>query len=201
MSVEFIFRLLGMIGFAIGGAYLGRQLGEVSNIGSTAGTLAVDQYAFLFGLLGGVIGLLITPYLTTRPVSALRKSLGRAPAQTLFTSLLGLIVGLVVAALLAFPLSLLPDPFGKIMPFAGVVLFGYLGISVFIMRQEDILSILSTIRGGGQSHGKEGSNSAGWADSRSILLDTSVIIDGRIADISRTGFLPGSLADSALCLE
>ena len=32
-----------------------------------------------------------------------------------------------------------------------------------------------------------------WADSRTILLDTSVIIDGRIADIARTGFLPGSL--------
>ena len=35
--------------------------------------------------------------------------------------------------------------------------------------------------------------SAGWAESRTILLDTSVIIDGRIADIARTGFLPGSL--------
>ncbi len=192
MSVEFFFRLLGMIGFAIGGAYWGRYVGEISNINPPAGTLSVDQFAFLFGLLGALVGLILTPYFTTRPVRALRRSLGKASIQTVFASLFGLVIGLVVAALLAFPLSLLPDPFGKIMPFAGVVLFGYLGISVFVMRQSDIYSLFSALRGG-QAQGKEGANTAGWADSRTILLDTSVIIDGRIADISRTGFLPGSL--------
>ncbi|MDZ4159644.1 MAG: TRAM domain-containing protein, partial [Anaerolineaceae bacterium] len=43
--------------------------------------------------------------------------------------------------------------------------------------------------GGGGSEG----SSPTWADNRTILLDTSVIIDGRIADIARTGFLPGTL--------
>ena len=38
-----------------------------------------------------------------------------------------------------------------------------------------------------------GDVNANWAENRSILLDTSVIIDGRISDIARTGFLPGSL--------
>ncbi len=192
MSVEFFFRLLGMIGFAIGGAYWGRYVGEISNVNPPAGTLSVDQFAFLFGLVGALIGLILTPYFTTRPIRAIRRSLGKASIQTVFASLFGLVIGLVVAALLAFPLSLLPDPFGKIMPFAGVLLFGYLGISVVVMRQSDIYSLVTAIRGG-QSQGKEAVNAAGWSDSRTILLDTSVIIDGRIADISRTGFLPGSL--------
>ena len=38
-----------------------------------------------------------------------------------------------------------------------------------------------------------GEVNSNWAENRTILLDTSVIIDGRIADIARTGFLPGSL--------
>ncbi len=192
MSVEFIFRLLGMIGFAIGGAYWGRYIGEISNINPPAGTMSVDQFAFLFGLVGALIGLILTPYFTTRPVRAIRSSLGRASAQTLFAALTGLVIGLIVAALLTFPLSLLPDPFGKILPFVGVVLFGYLGISVFVMRENDIFMMFSALRGG-PSQRKEAGGSSNWAESRTILLDTSVIIDGRIADISRTGFLPGSL--------
>jgi uncharacterized protein YacL len=106
-----------------------------------------------------------------------------------------LVVGLVIAALLAFPLSLLPSPFGRIMPFIGVVLFGYLGVAIFSMRQDDLYHVLQGIRGGGSSAaaGEEPEGGSNWAESRTILLDTSVIIDGRIADIARTGFLPGSL--------
>ena len=74
-----------------------------------------------------------------------------------------------------------------------MVFFGYLGVAVFKMRQQDIFGFLSSLRGGAQSTGKDEDSGAGWAESRTILLDTSVIIDGRIADISRTGFLPGAL--------
>ena len=99
-----------------------------------------------------------------------------------------------VAALLAFPLSLLPNPLGRIMPFVGVVLFGYLGVAVFVMRQNDLFHVLQGFnRGGSAPVEAEAEASQNWAESRTILLDTSVIIDGRIADVARTGFLPGSL--------
>ena len=40
----------------------------------------------------------------------------------------------------------------------------------------------------------EGGGSSSWTNlNRNILLDTSVIIDGRVADIAKTGFLPGTL--------
>jgi uncharacterized protein YacL len=109
--------------------------------------------------------------------------------------LIGLTTGLVVAALLAFPISMLPPPFGNVLPFIGMLVMGYMGVAIFVMRQGDIYSVLRSIfnRGGGSEPVEVGGNGAKWAESRTILLDTSVIIDGRIADIARTGFLPGSL--------
>jgi uncharacterized protein YacL len=75
-----------------------------------------------------------------------------------------------------------------VLPVVGVILFGYLGIAVFIMRRDDIFSgFRMTLPG------RAGDEAGEVADNgRTILLDTSVIIDGRIADISRTGFLFGT---------
>jgi uncharacterized protein YacL len=118
--------------------------------------------------------------------------LGQISAQTLLAGLAGLMAGLVVAALLAFPLSLLPEPFRNVLPFIGVVLFSYLGVSLFVMRQNDIFSVLR-LNLPTRSGGTDEPGAGGVDSSRSILLDTSVIIDGRIADIARTGFLVGTL--------
>jgi len=195
MSIDFIFRLIGMVVFAILGVYWGTHLGRLA-VGPAVTNFTVEQYAFTFGLVGALVGLILTPFLTTRPIRTLRALLGRISAQSLFAAFVGLIAGLLVAALLAFPISLLPDPFGNILPFLGVLIFGYLGVSVFVMRQADLFSVFAAISGKGGSVSQEGhahEGSMNWADSRTILLDTSVIIDGRIADIARTGFLPGSL--------
>jgi len=182
MSADFIFRIIGMAVFSIVGAYLGNGFSFYSP----------DQrlfYTIIFTLLGALFGLTITPYITTRPIRGLRALLGRLSTETLFAGLIGLVAGLLTAALLAFPLSLLPSPFGKIMPFLGVLFFGYFGVAIFVMRQGDI----STILNGLTSRREEGS-AAGWGQaSRTILLDTSVIIDGRVSDIAKTGFLPGTL--------
>lgn len=194
MNIEFIIRLIGMIVLAIAGVIWGQNLGVTANASATPGILSIEQYSFTFGLLGALVGLLITPYVTTHPIRALRSVLSRVSAQTLSASLMGLIAGLIVAALFSFPISLLPKPFGQIIPFIGVIVFGYLGVTVFVTRQGDLFSIISSLRGGGgQPATKDGSPNANWADNRTILLDTSVIIDGRITDITRTGFLPGSL--------
>lgn len=183
MSIEFAFRLIGMVAFAALGAYLGSAWGRAVNGPS-------DFYAVLVGLLGVLFGLILTPYFTVRPMRTLRKALGRVSAQTLVAGLLGLITGLIIAALLTFPLSLLPDPFGRLLPFLAVLIFGYYGISLFIMRQHDLFTILRYIPG--RASPIEEAQSATSAN-RSILLDTSVIIDGRIADIAQTGFLVGTL--------
>lgn len=180
MSADFIARLAGMIVFAGLGIYWGISLG----------TNGENQtlYAVVIGLVGALVGLVITPYISTRPVRALRGILSRVSSQTLVAGFIGLLAGLLVAALLAFPLSALPSPFGDILPFLGVILCGYLGITVFIMRRDDIFSVFR-VSLPGRSNEASGEKSK---NGRTILLDTSVIIDGRIADISRTGFLYGT---------
>jgi uncharacterized protein YacL len=182
MSTDFIVRIIGMIVLAIAGAYLGVSLGDVAGFSSTLN-------AVLLGLVGALVGLVLTPFMTTRPARSLRALLGQVSAQTLAAGLIGLIVGLVIAALLSFPFSLLPSPFGQILPFIGVLLFSYFGVAVFVMRQNDIFTLLRSRlgrRGTEEGVGEEVSD-------RIILMDTSVIIDGRIVDIARTGFLVGTL--------
>lgn len=183
MSTEFVFRLIGMVGLAILGGIWGASVGE--EIGESP-----TFYATVIGLVAGLAGLILTPYFTTRPVRYLRRIFLRASAEMLLAGLTGLVVGLAIAALLTFPLSLLPDPFGKILPFVGVVVFGYFGIVIFVVRQTDLFSVVRNFPGRLAPAGEPGVEPVA---SRTILLDTSVIIDGRIADIARTGFLVGSL--------
>lgn len=188
MSIDFIFRLIGAIVFCVVGVRWGTQLGQVANINPTPSTLAVEEYAFTIGLGGVLIGLIITPYLTTIPVRAMIKKMAKMPAQTLFSSLAGFVIGLIVAALLSIPLSMLPDPFNKIMPFVGLVFFTYIGITIFSTRENDLYNMFRSV--GGNRTPVESGN---LFDRRKVLLDTSVIIDGRIADIAKTGFLSGKL--------
>jgi uncharacterized protein YacL len=101
-----------------------------------------------------------------------------------------LVVGLIVAALFSFPLSFLPEPFNRILPFVAAILFAYLFIMIFSMRERDIFGVL---RGRLPTWGSDSFEGGGLGSRRPVLLDTSVIIDGRIADISRTGFIEGEM--------
>ena len=192
MSADFIVRLIGMVVFAIIGVSWGLSLGRLANVNPGPSTFSVEWYAFTIGLVGALVGLVLTPFITTRPIRSLRKVFARISAQLLVFALVGLVVGLIIAALLAYPLSLLPPPFGSLLPFVGVLFFGYMGAAVFMMRQGDLAGLFSSFANRAPV-GDTGEPVAALADSRTILLDTSVIIDGRIADIARTGFLPGSL--------
>ena len=180
MSEDFVSRIVGMLVLAVagafGGVYLADGLGAVSY-----------QYGAIFLLLGALIGLILTPYVTVRPFKALRKRIGQTPAQELLAAVFGLIIGLVIAALISFPLSLLPAPFSQILPFVAALLFGYFGMLIMSLRQRDIFGLFR--------NRMPRADSREWADAkqRPVLLDTSVIIDGRIADISRTGFLAEEL--------
>ncbi len=182
MSFEFFLRIFGMVLFGFAGGYWGFSLPRINPGDEIRNTV-------LLAMVGAVAGLVLTPYFTTRPARAMKSLLGRLAAESLFASLLGLVIGLLIAALLAFPLSLLPEPFGEILPFIGVILFSYVGVSLFVMRQGDIMGLVGALSGR-----SEGGSSSSWTNlNRNILLDTSVIIDGRVADIARTGFLPGTL--------
>lgn len=185
MSPDFIFRLVGMILFMLIGGYWGFWFG------SRNAPDEIVTYTLAIGTVGALFGLVATPYFTTVPVRLIRRLLIRISAENLLAGLVGLVAGLLVAALLTFPLSQLPDPFGSVLPFVAVVLFGYFGVALFVMRQADMMNVLANL---GRGPDVASNGNGGWgASGRTILLDTSVIIDGRVADIAKTGFLPGTL--------
>jgi uncharacterized protein YacL len=171
-----------MIVLATGGIYLGAVLSGAADTPS-------ELWAVVFGLLGALIGLVATPFFTTRPARAVRTRLMDMSASGLVAAMIGLIVGLVIAGLLSFPLSLLPRPFGQVLPIVAALMFSWLAISIFVMRQRDIFSLFR-----GRVYGRLAAEGAGTTnEGRSVLLDTSVIIDGRIADIARAGFVSGTI--------
>jgi len=183
MSIDFVFRIIGMVVMAILGLTSGIRLAKVAN-GDPA------LWATVLVSLGALIGLVLTPWVTTRPVGYLRNRIRQMPAHQLVAGILGLTLGLIIALLVSYPFSLLPEPYRYILPPVGAILFAYLGIAVMVTRQQDILNL---INGNRLLRGGEASPAASRRDERFILLDTSVIIDGRIADVSQTGFIYGTI--------
>jgi uncharacterized protein YacL len=179
VSIEFVLRLIGMVVMAIAGWQLGLNLAR-----QVSDPLANEvRYVLILSLSGAALGLLLTPWVTTRPFTWIRKRIRQLPAQQLVAITIGLVVGLIIGSLLAIPLSQLPAPMGEIFPFVSTVLFAWLGISIMVMRANDIIALLGVQRSGRESAQAHRQNE------RMVLLDTSVIIDGRIDDIAQTGFI------------
>ena len=181
-SIEFIFRIVGAIVGAVAAGYLGNGLARLLDV-------TPEAYVAIFGLVGFLAGLILTPYFTVRPVRHISRNLARMPPERLVAVVVGIFIGLVAAALLSLPLALLPSPFRQIMPLAAAVVFCYLSVVILTSRQKDLQSLFSSYRPTVQQQGVPGAASG----ESFVLLDTSVIIDGRIADISQTGFIRATL--------
>ncbi len=180
MSWEFGLRLVGMVIAAILGAQLGREIADTPN--------RVDFFALVFGLVGIIAGLVITPYLTTRPAKYLQRQITTAPTEIIVVTVLGLLLGLIIAALIAVPLSQLPIPLNQWTPTLVAGIAAYVIAAAAATRAGDIGRYLGALFRPADRTEPE----ATGAQTR-ILLDTSVIIDGRILDISKSGFLIGRL--------
>lgn len=189
MKANLISRIIGLILFGFIGAFVSTPINTFITQLLPQATIKPIIITIVSIIVIGIIGFLIAPWISIKPLSALRKLFAKASANSLISGLIGLVVGLIIAALLAYPLSLLPSPIGNILPFVGAVLFGYLGIMLFLTRHSDLLNLFRSQTGKG---GLKPSRSQGDVENR-ILVDTSAIIDGRIADIAKTGFITGSL--------
>jgi uncharacterized protein YacL len=180
---ELALRLTGMVVFAA----LGWQIGDFIAIRSGAADAFTNPYlrpALALAMAGAGIGLLVTPSITIRPALWTRRKLKQLPARHLFMGTIGLAAGLIISLPLAFSLSFLPSNLRTVMPLVSSVAFGLLGMGIMVMRADDFQYLM------GSSFGK---GKARHPDDGVVLLDTSVIIDGRIADISQTGFIERTL--------
>ena len=183
LSNEFFIRLFGAAILAMITGWLGAELAK---------TLALDSdvilFAVTFGLLGFLIGLILTPAFTTRPLGSIRRRIESMPAERLVAIIGGVFLGLIATSLLTLPLSTLPSPFRQLIPLVAVVVLCYLAVVILTLRQNDLRSTLRFLQASKSTVPVEGS-----IDEGVLLLDTSVIIDGRISDICKTGFIRSTL--------
>ncbi|MGI6538385.1 MAG: PIN/TRAM domain-containing protein [Caldicoprobacterales bacterium] len=147
----------------------------------------------LFALIFGTIIFLMSSGIIKHAYSLLEwveTRLGEMPISDIVAGSIGFIIGLLIAYLISYPISRLELPWVSIILTIGLyVFFGYIGVSTAVKRREELASFSLFRRFGREKAYKEDQAPA----SVPKVLDTSVIIDGRIFDICQTGFIEGPL--------
>lgn len=197
MARKIIRVILGLVGAGIGFSlsYLIARIGFIDHLVAGAGYAWYSLIGLLV-LVGGFAGFMLAPWLikvTLRMVAFFESALLHTPMQDLIGGAIGLIIGLVIAVLLGASMKNIPWV-GPYIAIVFSILFGYLGLSVGIKKKEELTSLLTAWKAGSKQ-GREGVK-GGYK-----VLDTNVIIDGRISDICRTGFLEGILIIPRFVLE
>ena len=192
------------------GIFLDSILMEIISIEKLSASLGITislfwTYIFFF-ILFGVIGFLLAPSIMKLFVGLfkwLESKLTRTPVHDLIGGSIGIIIGLLIARLLSGSLTDIPYV-GPALAVAISVFLGYVGLVIGVKRKEDLFAFFNFFpkfkmeKGEKQKEFKTQTkqNNLGYK-----VLDTSVIIDGRIADIVKTGFLEGVLLIPGFILE
>jgi uncharacterized protein YacL len=106
-------------------------------------------------------------------------------------------LGLVMGLLLGLPLAAVPAPVGTWLPL-GVSIFLGLGMAgLTVAKLSDLILAAETIG----IFRRPAAERVPHADEPHVVIDTSAVIDGRIADIAEAGFLQGTLVVSRVVLD
>ena len=179
-------------------------------LGGLIGTTLVIAYKepFLQAAAGGalvvvfvlawiVAGFTILPYLTVIPAARLLRAVQDLSTAEFVTAVIGGMLGLLMGLLLGSPLSAFPEPLKTWLPI-GVSLFLGLGmVGLTVAKRQDLLVAAEAI---GLVRRPE-ANGANRRGDPHVVVDTSAIIDGRIAEIVESGFLFGTLVVPRFVLE
>jgi uncharacterized protein YacL len=181
-TVVEIVRLILVAVFAVGGWRIAREL---------EGT---EEVRILLGiLLGSAVGYVVGGVLGRRAVvavSAVERDFAKVPASELLAGAIGLILGLLIAVLLSVFLFRLPP--AAAYPIVGLValLLAFLGYRVGRSKQEDLFGLFGLKP-----------RASGFRRGEMNVLDTSALIDGRIMEVVRSGFLGGTFLIPRIVLE
>src|SRR4030067_2232385 len=91
MSLEFVLRIVRMFVIGISGGYLGATLSQLAGG-------PPELWISVFALVGALMGLGVTPFLTTRPGRSVRASMSQVSAQTMIAGVAGPGAGVLVAS-------------------------------------------------------------------------------------------------------
>ena len=188
------------------------------------GVLRMTLASLLCILVGAGIGVLIGRLTAPFFISTLKRftawveiQLNKMPIHDVIAGAVGLSLGLILAALLGAAFSRIPIV-GNFVPVVFAIVFGYLGIRIMMTKQKEIAEMfefiprtLRDIMKARETREEPAPPIPSFPeplkmiepskDKRYKLLDTSVIIDGRIADIIESGFLEGTLLIPVFVLE
>jgi uncharacterized protein YacL len=146
-----------------------------------------------------VAGFGVLPYLTIVPAGWVLRQVQQLSTAEFVTAVLGLLIGLLMGLLLGLPLSNIGGPLGEWLPL-GVSLFLGLGmVGLTVAKRADLMVAAETI-GLFRRPTPEGEDRALKGEPH-IVVDTSAIIDGRIAEIVESGFIYGTLVVPRFVLD
>ncbi len=186
-------RASGTVGFGALGWWISLAVG-----------LSETQGRFLpWGLLFTVVGLVVGAAFTQCAITAARKA-SRVPGATLVSAMFGLLIGLAVAALVSIPFYALDGMMDWAIPVAISVALGAGGLWLGAQREADVRAVLPaldrarpmpelSVLDDGEFAEIPDVGTLAESKNGAILVDTSAIIDGRIADLTLTGFIDRSL--------
>ncbi len=190
-AVDWTARLGGMVALGLAAYFALPHSGQ-------AGLRNPLPWRLALSLVAAFIGFTVAPFLTTRPLRTALDSFSAMPASTLVMGVAGMVVGLVVATLISVPLFRMRGWIGWGVPLMLDGALGAAGLTLGLQRRRDLDGAFA--RGAGHDGSGRGADGASPGSSR-VLVDTSAIIDGRIADVAQTGFLTGCLVIPRFVLD
>lgn len=203
---------IARIAVALAGASLGYGLHVILGSLAADGAINLPQMTdplkslwimVFFILLTGLISYIISPWLLDRGLKFAQRTeveLEKVPTNQILVGTVGLITGMVIAYLLGGLIRNMmgQNVFTSILSAVTYGFFGYLGVSFSTRKVNDLARLPEIFRGKATSSKSSSKSGHGY---RCKILDTSVIIDGRIADICRTGFVEGALVVPQFVLD
>ncbi|MFC4405037.1 PIN/TRAM domain-containing protein [Gracilibacillus xinjiangensis] len=202
MLKKFVQIFFIIAGGTAGYLYIPDLLGLFSSL---EGTWLMSQYVapYVGLVLGAIIFFILSMWCTDFIVSFFNwfeEKLLKAPVGDLLFGSLGIIIGLIIAYFLNEPIQAIGIKIvSQVVPIFLSVLLAYFGFQVGFKRRDEFLNLLTITR---KEKKKAGTNEEPLADMpKPKILDTSVIIDGRIADICQTSFLEGTIIIPQFVLE
>lgn len=182
VSLEFWVRVLGMFGFGYAGWWFGDRV-------STNPPSADEVRAtLLLALSGAGLGLLITHRIIVDPIRDINRWLRATSAPDLIALSFGGLIGAIFGVLMTVPLSYLPGALGDYLPIISAALAVYLSALAVLGHKSELVGWAQQMAPSKRRARQEMPNFG-----RACLLDTSAIIDGRIAAVVRSGFLDSVL--------
>jgi len=198
--------LITLIGFALGYQFMLL----VFYLDNFIGIIRLDYLSALIvkivsGLIFAIIFYFLSPRLIKSGVKArewLENRLQKTPMRDILYGVGGLTIGLLVANLFGRAFAAIPIV-GGFLPIISNVVLGYIGASLALKKKEEISSLITLplFTSPNKGSAKKRKTSASSELPKPKILDTSVIIDGRIADICKTGFIEGTLVIPGFILE